>query len=277
MADTSATTDYSWTEPISDYNTVYPYNNAMQTESGHFQEFDDTPGAERIRTQHRTGTFTEIQADGSEVHKVVGKHYHIVASDNNVLISGICNITIEGDSVLDVQGNVFQNVQGNFNQVVNGDYNLLVKGQTTINSGKDFNIGALAQGTGAVYIQASDRLVLNSDLTVHGEVIADSLYSDSSVVAATGIQAGLPGSTNPVAGISTLGGINVGFPGQTVPGVVNAMTLVTAPIVTGTTMTYGGLLLDAFGGVPMVRILFDAHDHIGNLGRPTSSPIPIMP
>ena len=40
-------------EPPSAYNAKYPYNNAMQTESGHFQEFDDTPGAERIRTQHR--------------------------------------------------------------------------------------------------------------------------------------------------------------------------------------------------------------------------------
>ena len=58
-----------WTEPESaanaDNQPVYPYNDVTQTESGHFMEMDDTPGAERIRLQHRTGTFTEIQADGN--------------------------------------------------------------------------------------------------------------------------------------------------------------------------------------------------------------------
>ena len=58
-------------EPPSAYAAEYPYNNVVQTESGHFQEFDDTPGAERIRTQHRAGTYTEIRPDGSEVHKIV--------------------------------------------------------------------------------------------------------------------------------------------------------------------------------------------------------------
>ena len=43
----------------------YPNNHVYESESGHVQEFDDTPGAERIHTYHRAGTFEEIHPDGS--------------------------------------------------------------------------------------------------------------------------------------------------------------------------------------------------------------------
>jgi hypothetical protein len=268
MANSSGagTVDYSWTEPVSASQTQYPFNNVMQTESGHFQEFDDTPGAERIRTQHKAGTFTEIQPDGSVVHKILGTNYTIVAKDNNVLIQGICNITVQGDAVLNVQGDAYEHIQGDFNKVVDGDYSILAKGDLTMSAGGDFNINNLSQ-TGAVYVQAGDRLVLNTDLTVHGEVLADSLHSDGSVTAGTGIHAGIPGSSNPTAGISTLGGINVGLPGPTVPGSVNALTTVIAGI-----SVYGPLVSDLFGSMEMFRLKVDRHVHIGNRGYPTSPP-----
>lgn len=267
--------DYSWTEPVSNYKTKYPYNNVTETESGHFQEWDDTPGAERIRTQHRSGTFQETQADGTVVNKIIGKNFTIIAKDNNVLISGVCNITINGDSVLNVSGDCYHQVKGNFNQVVEGDYNLLVKGAMTLNGGTETNIGTLATG-GDVNIQASDRLVLQSDLTVHGEILTDSLYAEGSITAGTGIHAGVVGSLNPVAGISTLGGLNVGLPGPTVPGSVVATVDVVAPAVIGSVMTYGSILLDPEGGAPTVRSVYDMHTHIGNLGNPTSPPAPTM-
>lgn len=267
--------DYSWTEPVSNYKTKYPYNNVTETESGHFQEWDDTPGAERIRTQHRSGTFQEIQSDGSVVNKILGKNYTIVAKDNNVLISGVCNITINGDSVLNVSGDCYQQIKGNFNQVVEGDYNLLVKGALTLNGGTETNIGTLATG-GDVNIQASDRLVLQSDLTVHGEVLADSLYSNGSVTAGTGIHAGVPGSLNPVAGISTLGGINVGIPGPTIPGVMFANVMVNTPISIAYVMSYGTTVMDPTGGLPLVRTIYDSHNHIAPYG-PTSPPLQPMP
>jgi exopolyphosphatase/guanosine-5'-triphosphate,3'-diphosphate pyrophosphatase len=71
-------TDSSWTEPKSDYKAVYPYNHITQTESGHFIEMDDTPDAERVRIQHRTGTFTEIQADGSRINKILEMKINVI-------------------------------------------------------------------------------------------------------------------------------------------------------------------------------------------------------
>ena len=253
-------------EPPSAYAAQYPFNNVVQTESGHFQEFDDTPGHERIRTQHKAGTFTEIQPDGTEVHKIVGDGYYITAKDGNVIINGQCNINIVGNAEITVGGDAITHVKGSVKQTVEKDYSLLVKGNYSVTAGGDLNLKAPG-ATGGVYFTAGDRLVLNTDLTVHGEVLADSVYSSGAVTAGTGIHAGIPGSANPVAGISTLGGINVGLPGPTVPGsvtaqgFVNAGLSVTAPIVS-----------DMFGPMEMFRLKVDQHVHIGNLGHPTSPP-----
>ena len=85
-------TDNSWTEPESaantDYQPIYPYNNVQVTESGHSFEMDDTPTRERVRLQHRSGTFIEMHPNGDEVHKVYGNGYEITIKDKNVLIKG---------------------------------------------------------------------------------------------------------------------------------------------------------------------------------------------
>ena len=267
-------------EPPSAYAAKYPYNNVMQTESGHFQEFDDTPGAERIRTQHKAGTFTEIQPDGTEVHKIVGNGYYITAKDGNVIINGQCNISITGNAEVTIGGDAITNVKGSVQQTVERDYSLLVKGNYTVTASKYLNLNAPSAAAG-VYVSAGNRVVLNTDLTVHGEVLADSVHSDGSVTAGTGIHAGVPGSANPVAGISTLGGVNVGIPGPTVPGTVTATVLVTAPAVIGSTIVYGGILMDPEGGAPLIRSLYDSHTHAYHPGpgglAPTNVPVPLMP
>lgn len=94
----------AWEEPASPYNAKYPYNQVEQTESGHVFEIDDTPGAERIHTRHRSGTYEEMQPDGTKVMHIFGKNYHIVAKDENVSINGVCNITIGGDANIMVGG-----------------------------------------------------------------------------------------------------------------------------------------------------------------------------
>lgn len=269
---------YAWTEPDSAYDAKYPYNNVMQTESGHFQEFDDTPGAERIRTQHRSGTYTEIRPDGSEVHKVFGEGFDITVSNKKVLIKGFCSVTIEGDSILEVQGDCYARTLGDHKQVVEGNYDLSVAGEVNITSGGDMNLGTTNQALGQLKFLAGDSFVIDSDLVVHGGISGSSVHSSGSITAGTGIHAGLPGSANPVAGITTLGGINAGFPPPTptVPGIVNASVMVTSPIVIGSVVTYGTMLLDPLGGAPLIRAIYDAHNHIGVHG-PTTPPTILMP
>lgn len=262
-------------EPPSPYAAEYPYNNVTQTESGHFQEWDDTPGAERVRTQHRVGTFVEWHPDGTQVNKILGNGYRIVAQDDNILIQGNCNVYVEGNAEVTVVGDAITSIQGNQQTVVEGDYELLVKGDYNVSVSGDLDISAPGL-TSSVNLQAGSAVVVDSDLYVHGEALADSLHSENNVTAGCGIHAGVPGSTNPVAGISTLGGVNAGIPGPTVMGVVNATVMVTAPTVMGTALVYGGILMDPEGGAPMIRAIYNSHWHMSPKG-PTSGPIAPMP
>ena len=43
----------------------YPHNKVYETETGHYKEYDDTPGAERIKEAHKSGTFYEMDKDGN--------------------------------------------------------------------------------------------------------------------------------------------------------------------------------------------------------------------
>jgi hypothetical protein len=75
--------------------TIYPYNKVTETESGHVVEFDDTPGSERISTNHRSGTFEEYHPNGDKVVKVVRDNYVSVLRDGHVHIDGYCNVTVD--------------------------------------------------------------------------------------------------------------------------------------------------------------------------------------
>ena len=53
-----------WTEPSivdPDNPPEYPYDKIWQSECQHSIELDDTPDRERVRIQHRDGSFQEFQ------------------------------------------------------------------------------------------------------------------------------------------------------------------------------------------------------------------------
>lgn len=237
---------YAWTEPESaantDYQPIYPYNNIQQTESGHSFEMDDTPTRERVRLQHRSGSFIEMHPNGDEVHKIIGKGYEIVVSDKNVLIKGICNITIQGDSVLNVQGdaytqidgNAYENIKGNVKQVVQGDSRLIVNGDIDIDSSGDINLGA-------------STVNINADLMVRGDIgCSQSIQANGNIAAKISLSAN--------KSVETIGYMVAGT-------TVNAGISMFAPTVS-----------DMFGSMQMFRMKVNTHVHIGNKGFPTSTP-----
>jgi len=81
-------TGESWAEPNTPYDSVYPYNSVVESESGHVIELDDTPNAERIHEYHRAGTFYEVHPDGSKVSKTVNDQYELVIKDKYVATYG---------------------------------------------------------------------------------------------------------------------------------------------------------------------------------------------
>lgn len=129
----------SWAEPPPAFNPKYPYNNALETESGHALEFDDTPGQERVHLAHRKGTFFEIDKDGNEVHKVVRDNYELVMGSDYVFINGKCSVTVGGDCNLKVGGNMNVEVAGGINMSAGGDIRMKGK-KVFVESTSDLNI-----------------------------------------------------------------------------------------------------------------------------------------
>ena len=106
FADKQSSASAGWSEPEPPYAAQYPFNHVRQTESGHIEEWDDTPGAERIHLCHRSGSFVEMHPDGKVVYKCMSHGYQITAGDHNVRVDGTCNISVGGNATIHVQGEV---------------------------------------------------------------------------------------------------------------------------------------------------------------------------
>lgn len=269
--------DYGWTEPESaaslEYPPVYPYNNITQTESGHMFEMDDTPGGERVRIHHRSGTFIEMHPNGDEVHKIYGNGYEIISKNKNVLIKGVCSVTIENDCLIQVYGNRKEVIYGNHSTVVKGDYDLVVQGKTNITSPSDMKINGGGE-TGFVTITAGQAVNINSDLLVDGAMNSQSVTTVGRIDTGPlgGISAGIQGF------VSELGGIGIGIP-IAVPGTIDCALLINCfgAITAEVSMAAPSAEFGTMAAVLMTDVvntsIYDFHFHFGFSG-PTSTPVP---
>jgi len=156
-----------WNQPEIPYNATYPYNHVYETESGHIQEFDDTPNAERIHIRHRSGTSSEISANGTKTDITKGNHYSLIDGDRQTYVQENNDLTINGRYKLYINKNGSPNnhydIQigpgANVNiQVDNGDINLhTLTGRLNLNSGGDTNLKV----GGSLTIDVAGNLVQN--------------------------------------------------------------------------------------------------------------------
>lgn len=93
-------------EPDPYYAAQYPYNNVIETESGHAIEFDDTPGAERVHIYHRSGSYIEWAANGDRTERIQKDKFTVVVGNDKVYIQGDVNVEIDGNYNVDVTGDV---------------------------------------------------------------------------------------------------------------------------------------------------------------------------
>lgn len=103
------------------YPSKYPYNHVYESEQGHIKEVDDTVNNERLHTQHKSGTYEEIVADGSRSVKIVGDDFEVVVKDKKVFIKGNLDMTVAGDFRTSVQGNMITEVTKDHVTLVRGD------------------------------------------------------------------------------------------------------------------------------------------------------------
>ena len=132
-------------------SSMYPMNHVRQSESGHIEEWDDTPGAQRLHRYHKSGTFEEIQASGERIVKVVGHTDYELVRNKKVFIDGTCDITVMSDARIQVQGSLVHEIFGNYHLNVHGDMRTKISGnqvtevlsarKTVINEDDDVTIG----------------------------------------------------------------------------------------------------------------------------------------
>ena len=267
-----------WSEPESpasnEHPPMYPYNATWSGESGHSIQLDDTPNRERVRIEHRTGTFIEMHPDGSEVHKVYGNGYEITIKDKNVLVKGSCNINVEGDVNIHVKGNKTEYVEGNYDLKVGGNYSKLVNGIANITAKNDMEIRAGATLLGSLKLTAGDVISLRGDLNVDGEITADKITSSGRIDALAGVSAG------PLGFVSVTGGLAIGIP-VAIPTQINCIGMINAGISVNAVGSVNAPLAN-FGTMSAVMMtdivnttLYDSHIHISPKG-PTGPPIPSM-
>jgi hypothetical protein len=106
------------------------------------QEFDDTPGSVRYHRYHPTGTFVEIDSNGTEVRKIVGDNYYIIERNGYIFIGGEANITVSGTCNILVTNDVKLQVDGKLDAVVKNDINMTTSGNFNLNVKETFKIRA---------------------------------------------------------------------------------------------------------------------------------------
>lgn len=134
-----------WDEPETPAAPEYPLNKIMETEGGHIEEYDDTPGAERYHRYHPAGSFTEVHPDGTQVDKIVKDKYKVVLGDDYMHVEGTVKVNIVGNSTIVVNGDATTQVSGNKVDVIKGDYSLAVGGNLSITAGSATQVSAGSQ------------------------------------------------------------------------------------------------------------------------------------
>ena len=160
----------AWDEPESAFRGAYPYNKVTQTESGHIIEIDDTPGSERIHIYHRSGTYVEIDANGSVIKRTKGSSYEIIdrngkisiAGRADISVNGACNIFVGNDANIEVEGDVNLTCHNDITAMAGGTLNLSATEEVNITS-SNVNI----QAYNLMNLSSNAALNLHSTYSVH--------------------------------------------------------------------------------------------------------------
>ena len=172
----------NWDQPLAPFGGSYPYSKVFESESGHLLVYDDTPLNETTSFYHKSGSFIDVDANGTQVNKIMGDGYSIIERNGAIFIQGKCNLTIgnsvnvlvQGAADIQVDGSATINLKNHADIGIGGDLTLAVKGDIDIQSGGSINMqadgnintrvkgNAISQVDGSVQITAGDSFNLET-------------------------------------------------------------------------------------------------------------------
>jgi hypothetical protein len=247
----------TWTTAANTQVGSYPYINLSQTEAGHMDMKDDTPGNESMRRQHGTsGTYQHWYASGDADAVVKGNNFTVIVKDNNVSIRGVCNIEVYQDCKLTVHGDMISEIDGNLKASVGKKSQIHSVGNVDLTSDGDVSISAgpgdvlTGLGGGVIYLNSPSDVIVSGDLRVQGSITCTALSAKTNITAGYKVFA--------TGGLETLGGVNVGCvtPGPYVPtGILTATASMNAPL------SIQGISSSILGFDVMNLLTFNTHVH----------------
>lgn len=127
-------------QPPIPFKGEYPYNKVTQTESGHIIELDDTPGAERIQVYHRSGTFVEIDTNGTVVKRTKGSSYEIIDKNGYISVNGDASVSVKGSVKVYIGGDADIEVEGDVNLNCFNDITMQAAGRIDMSATEEINL-----------------------------------------------------------------------------------------------------------------------------------------
>jgi Chitinase class I len=132
----------TFSEPAPAFNGQYPFNHVFASESGHLQEFDDTPGSERTHLYHTSGTYQEVDKFGNKTNKIIGDNFTIIERNGYVYVDGTLRMSVNSDVKIVIAGNLAIEVDGDINYDVGGNVTWKVGGSNKYGVGGQHSISA---------------------------------------------------------------------------------------------------------------------------------------
>lgn len=143
-----------------------------ETHSGHILLLDESDGNSRLFWMHPSGTYMNVENDGSQTNKVikdkftlVTKNYSIEVGENRVeFVHGNETITIDKDKTITIKGNETTNVQKSKTDTIKTGWTVNVTGgDANITTSGDTNIACATSNVscGAANIAASGAIVIS--------------------------------------------------------------------------------------------------------------------
>ncbi len=148
----------------------YPTNHVFETETGHYVEFDDTVGNERIHLFHKKGTFIEIDSAGNMIIKTVGNVTNIVAGNMDTYVKGNYSVSAGGNIDVYAGKDLTEKVDGNRKTTITGNDEVAITGTLTAKVTKDVTNTFSANLT--TTITALGSITASGAMTVGGSSIS---------------------------------------------------------------------------------------------------------
>ena len=109
----------------------YPLYYSHKSRSGHVFNMDDSPGAESVTVQHRSGSAIQFMPDGAVVFTNRKNKLEVTFGASRMVVTGAYDVVVQDGGSLKVDGDYETTIMGDMNTTIAGDYNMTAKNMNT--------------------------------------------------------------------------------------------------------------------------------------------------